>query len=67
MLALCAVLRPAPAHPTDTGTDRSSQTVFSHIPLKIAVHYRKEDLEEKVDGVDEHRQQKKPGFSRHCA
>ena len=34
-------------------------------PLKIAVHNREEHLEEKVDGVDQHRQQVEPCFARH--
>lgn len=36
------------------------------VTLKITVHDREEDLEEQVDGVDQHRQQVEPRFTRHC-
>lgn len=35
------------------------------IALQIAVHDGEEDLEEQVDGIDQHRQQKQPCFARH--
>lgn len=34
-------------------------------PLQITVHDREEDLEEQVDGVDQHRQQIEPRFAGH--
>lgn len=34
-------------------------------PFQITVHDREEDLEEEVDGVDQHRQQVKPRFAGH--
>lgn len=34
-------------------------------PFQIAVHDREEDLQEQVDGVDQHRQQIEPRFTRH--
>lgn len=36
-------------------------------PFQIAVHDSKEDLQEQVDGVDEHRQQVEPRFTGHVA
>ena len=36
------------------------------VPFEIAVHDGEEDLEEEVDGVDQHRQQVQPRFARHC-
>jgi hypothetical protein len=35
------------------------------VPFQIAVHDGEEDLQEKVDGVDQHRQEEQPCFSRH--
>lgn len=35
------------------------------IPFKIAVHDGEKNLKEQVDGVDQHRQQEQPRFSRH--
>jgi hypothetical protein len=35
------------------------------VAFQITVHNREEDLKEQVDGIDQHRQQKKPRFSGH--
>ena len=37
-----------------------------HLPFQITVHDGKEDLEEQVDGVYQHRQQVQPCFTSHC-
>lgn len=44
----------------------TSSCIKINSPLKITVHDREEDLEEQVDGVDQHRQQVEPRFARHC-
>lgn len=38
-----------------------------HAPFEVAVHDGEEDLEEQVDGIDEHGEQVQPRFSRHGA
>ena len=45
---------------SQTGGGRSCD-----VPLEIAVHDGEEDLEEEVDGVDQHRQKEQPCFSGH--
>ena len=37
------------------------------IPFKVAIHDCEEDLEEQVDGIDQHRQQVQPRLTRHLA
>src|SRR6478609_12189922 len=35
------------------------------LPFEITVHDGEEDLQEQVDGVDQHRQEEQPSLSRH--
>lgn len=35
------------------------------LPLKITVHDREKDLQEQVDGVDQHREEVQPRLARH--
>lgn len=41
------------------------ELVMRCVPFQIAVHDGEEDLQEQVDGVNQHRQQKQPCFARH--
>jgi len=42
-------------------TERSSII----LPFQITVHYREENLEEEVDGIEQYRKEEEPRFSRH--
>jgi hypothetical protein len=43
----------------------STARIGENSPFQVAVHNRKEDLQEQVDGINQYRQQVEPRFARH--